>query len=65
MCVTPSNEDVMLYDEARKAYRDGDLEKLRSVYEKLLEANANPEIVYIVRRMVDDLEKKVKSTAKA
>ncbi|MCE4612392.1 MAG: hypothetical protein F7C07_00975 [Desulfurococcales archaeon] len=65
MCVTPSNEDVMLYDEARKAYREGDLEKLRSVYEKLLEANANPEIVYIVRRMVDDLEKKVKSKATA
>jgi intein/homing endonuclease len=64
MCVTPSNEDVMLYDEARRAYREGDLEKLRSVYEKLLEANANPEIVYIVRRMVDDLEKKVKSPAR-
>lgn len=54
----------MLYDEARKAYRAGDLEKLKNIYEKLIDINASHEIVYIVRRMIDELEKKI-ATAKA
>ena len=58
MCVTPSNEDIALYDEARRAYKSKDVEKLRKIYERLIDINANPEIVYIVRRMLDDLEKK-------
>lgn len=57
MCMTPSSEDIRLYDEARRAYRQKNLGKLREVYNKLLEINANPEIVYIVRRMIDELEK--------
>ncbi|MDM7275893.1 MAG: hypothetical protein P3X22_007280 [Thermoprotei archaeon] len=64
MCMKVTGEDVMLYDEARKAYRAGDLEKLKSVYEKLIDINASHEIVYIVRRMIDELEKKI-ATAKA
>ncbi len=58
MCMKVSGEDVMLYDEARKAYRAGDMEKLKSIYEKLIDINASHEIVYIVRRMIDELEKK-------
>ena len=59
MCMTPSSEDIRLYDEARKAYRARDLDKLRQVYQQLLEINANPEIVYIVRRMIDETEKEL------
>lgn len=57
MCMTPSSEDIYLYDEARRAYREKNLKKLKDVYNKLLEINANPEIVYIVQRMIDQLEK--------
>ncbi|MCE4610678.1 MAG: hypothetical protein F7B17_01745 [Desulfurococcales archaeon] len=60
MCMTPSSEDIRLYDEARRAYRQKDLEKLKEIYNRLLEVNANPEIVYIVRRMIDELEKEAK-----
>ena len=64
MCMKVSGEDVALYDEARKAYRAGDLGKLRSIYEKLVEINASQEIVFIVSKMIDELEKKL-ATAKA
>jgi hypothetical protein len=52
-----------LYDEARKAYRAKDLGKLRSLYERLIEINASQEIVFIVSKMIDELEKKL-ATAK-
>ncbi len=66
MCMTPSSEDIRLYDEARRAYRQKNLEKLREVYNRLIEINANPEIVYIVRRMIDELEKEAqKAEAKS
>lgn len=59
MCMTPSGEDVYLYDEARRAYRAKDLEKLKSIYEQLMELKeASPEIVYIVRRMIEELSPK-------
>ncbi|MCE4599394.1 MAG: hypothetical protein F7C81_04260 [Desulfurococcales archaeon] len=59
MCMTPSSEDVKLYDEARRAFRSRDIEKLREIYNRILEINASPEIAYIVRRMLDDLEKQI------
>ena len=62
MCMTPSSEDIYLYDEARKAYREKNLGKLKEVYNRLLEVNANPEIVYIVQRMIDELEKQAAKT---
>jgi len=58
--MTPSSEDVKLYDEARRAFRSRDLERLREVYNRILEVNASPEIAYIVRRMLDDLEKQLR-----
>ncbi len=57
--MTPSSEDVKLYDEARRAFRSRDIEKLREIYNRILEINASPEIAYIVRRMLDDLEKQI------
>ena len=60
--MTPSSEDIYLYDEARKAYREKNLGKLKEVYNRLLEVNANPEIVYIVQRMIDELEKQAAKT---
>lgn len=64
MCMTPSNEDIRLYDEARKAYKEKDLAKLKDIYQRLLNLdNANPEIVYIVKRMIDELEAQQKATA--
>jgi hypothetical protein len=63
MCMKVSGEDIVLYDEARKAYRAKDLGKLRSVYERLIEINASQEIVFIVSKMIDELEKKL-ATAK-
>jgi len=61
MCMKVSGEDVTLYDEARKAYRAGDLEKLRKIYERLIEIKASQEIVFIVSKMIDELEKKLAS----
>ncbi len=61
MCMTPSSQDIQLYDEARRAYRAKNIEKLRQVYQQLLEIKANPEIVYIVRRMIDELEKEAQA----
>lgn len=63
MCMKVSGEDIILYDEARKAYRARDLEKLRGVYERLMEINSSQEIVFIVSKMIDELEKKL-ATAK-
>jgi len=64
MCMTPSSEDIKLYDEARKAYKEKDLAKLKEIYQRLLDLdNANPEIVYIVKRMIDELEAQQKATA--
>lgn len=64
MCMTPSSEDIRLYDEARKAYREKDLAKLKEIYKRLIELdNANPEIVYIVKRMIDELETAQKAQA--
>ncbi|MEB3787653.1 MAG: hypothetical protein GSR78_02725 [Desulfurococcales archaeon] len=62
MCYSPSNRDMELYEEARRAYKAGDLSKLRDVYNKMVEENVNPEILYVVRKMVDDLEKKAQAT---
>ena len=59
--MTPSSQDIQLYDEARRAYRAKNIEKLRQVYQQLLEIKANPEIVYIVRRMIDELEKEAQA----
>lgn len=62
--MTPSSEDIKLYDEARKAYKEKDLAKLKEIYQRLLDLdNANPEIVYIVKRMIDELEAQQKATA--
>ncbi|WP_131160423.1 hypothetical protein [Aeropyrum pernix] len=58
MCMTPSSEDIQLYDEARKAFKEKNLQRLKEIYNRLLEIDANPEIVYIVQRMIDELEGK-------
>jgi len=54
-----SGEDIMLYDEARKAYRARDIDKLRKIYDRLIEIKASPEIVYIVAKMIDEVEKQI------
>ncbi len=59
MCYSPSNRDMELYEEARSLYKAKDLEGLKKVYEKAVEEDVNPEILYIIRRMVDDLEKEL------
>ncbi|GBF09455.1 hypothetical protein [Aeropyrum pernix] len=56
--MTPSSEDIQLYDEARKAFKEKNLQRLKEIYNRLLEIDANPEIVYIVQRMIDELEGK-------
>lgn len=61
MCMKVSGEDVALYDEARKAYRARDLDKLRRIYNRLIEINASQEIVFIVSKMIDELEKSSKA----
>ncbi|MCE4603685.1 MAG: hypothetical protein F7B20_01810 [Aeropyrum sp.] len=65
MCMTPSSEDIQLYDEARKAFREKNLSRLKEIYEKLIEIDANPEIVYIVQRMIDELEAKKQEVKQA
>ncbi|MEM0491518.1 MAG: hypothetical protein QXO93_04335 [Acidilobaceae archaeon] len=59
MCMKVSGEDIMLYDEARKAYRARDIDKLRKIYDRLIEIKASPEIVYIVAKMIDEVEKQI------
>ncbi|MEB3861309.1 MAG: hypothetical protein GSR84_03720 [Desulfurococcales archaeon] len=57
MCYSPSNRDMELYEEARRLYKAKDLEGLKRLYERAMDEDINTEILYIVRRMVDDLEK--------
>jgi len=47
------------YEEARQAFKAKNLDDLKRIYERAMEEDVNPEILYIIRRMVDDLEKEL------
>ncbi|MEB3774593.1 MAG: hypothetical protein GSR86_06695 [Desulfurococcales archaeon] len=63
MCYSPSNRDMEYYEEARRLYKAKDLEGLKRVYNEAMDADVNAEILYIIRRMVDDLEKELAKAA--
>ncbi|MCX8196127.1 MAG: hypothetical protein N3F67_03510 [Acidilobaceae archaeon] len=61
MCVGARGEETYLFDEARRAYKEGNLEKLKDIRERLMDMRASPEVLYTVNKMIEELQARQKA----
>ncbi|MEN2999090.1 MAG: hypothetical protein ABDH61_00685 [Acidilobaceae archaeon] len=56
MCIGARGEETHLLDEARRAYKQGNLEKLKDIRERLMDMRASAESLYIVTKMIEEVQ---------
>ncbi|MCS7106605.1 MAG: hypothetical protein NZ902_00630 [Acidilobaceae archaeon] len=54
-------EETLLFDEARRAYKEGKLDKLKDIREKLMDMRASPEVLYVVNKMIEEVQARQKA----